>query len=188
MSEPKMLAESILDTAIEIAQSSSWESVKLYDIAERLEISLDDIRQIYPQKDDLVEAWFDRADSAALSGDVPADFAEQPARERLHRVMMNWFQSMQGYRSITREMLCYKFEFGHLHLQILSVLRISRTVQWFREAALLKSSNLKRIAEEVSISGIFVSAFMRWLIDRSENSVNTSRFLQSALRHVRSLD
>jgi AcrR family transcriptional regulator len=182
------LADRILDTAIEFAKANSWEAVKLHEIADQLEISLDDIRRIYPQKDDLVEAWFDRADSAAITRSKTSEFSKQSARTRLHKVMMDWFLSMQGYRSVTREMLCYKLEFGHVHLQVLGILRISRTVQWFREAALLKSTNLKRIAEEVCISSIFVSAFLRWLVDRSEDSKHTSRFLQRALRHVHSLD
>ena len=40
-----------------------------------------------------------------------------------------------GYIYITRGMLAYKLEPGHLHLQLPGLVRVSRTVQWFREAA-----------------------------------------------------
>ena len=54
-------------TALVQAESSSWEAVILHDTAENLDISLKDVRRVYPQKDGLVEAWFDRADQAVLS-------------------------------------------------------------------------------------------------------------------------
>lgn len=188
MSKSPTLAVRILDTAMEQADNSNWESVKLHSIAESLDISLKDIRQFYPQKDDLVEAWFDRADTSMLSVKSTSEFTELPAKERLHHVIMHWFLSMQDYRRVTRQMLYYKMEFGHIHLQVLGVMRISRTVQWFREAALLKSSNLCRITEEICITTIYLGSFLRWLFDNSEHSEHTSRYLKRAIRHVPSLD
>ena len=69
-----LLANQILDTALSLSESSSWEKIHLYTIAQKLEISLDQIRQNYPQKDDLVEAWLDRADSAVLNISPSTDF------------------------------------------------------------------------------------------------------------------
>ena len=63
--EPNLTA-TILDSAIALAEEESWEQLRLQDIAHQLNISLDDIRHHYAQKDDLVEAWFDRADSSTL--------------------------------------------------------------------------------------------------------------------------
>ena len=79
-----LLANQILDTALSLSESSSWEKIHLYTIAQKLEISLDQIRQNYPQKDDLVEAWLDRADSAVLNISSSADFIHLSVRERLH--------------------------------------------------------------------------------------------------------
>lgn len=178
----------ILDRAIELAESRDWEAVTLHQIASSLNITLDDIRRCYQQKDDIVEAWFDRADSTVLNPAVSEDFAALPARKRVHKIMMDWLNAMHGHRRVTRQMLCYKLEFGHVHLQVLGVLRISRTVQWFREAAQLRTTNLVRVLEELAISSIFVTTFVFWLTDRSADNENTSRFLRNALSHVRSLD
>lgn len=181
-------AERILDSALEQAESSSWEEVHLHQVASSMGISMDEIRSFYRQKDDLVEAWFDRADSAVLSNQASSEFIELAPRERLHQVIMLWFLSLSHHRRVTRQMLCYKFEFGHVHLQVLGLFRISRTVQWFREAALLKTANLHRIVEEVCITGIYLCSFARWLFDESEESQSTSRNLQRALKCVRSLN
>jgi len=96
--------------------------------------------------------------------------------------MMLWFLSMSEHRRVTRQMLCYKLEFGHIHLQVLGIMRISRTVQWFREAALLKTQDIHRIVEEVLLTRIYLFSFSRWLFDGSENSLRTDDYLQAALR------
>ncbi|MGR9074240.1 MAG: TetR/AcrR family transcriptional regulator, partial [Gammaproteobacteria bacterium] len=128
-------ADQILDAALSLAESSTWENLHLYAVAQKLGIGLDRIRQFYPQKDDLVEAWFDRADSAVLNIEPSPHFLNLAVRERLHRVIMTWFEALAPHHRLTGEMLLYKLEFGHIHLQALGVMRISRTVQWFREAA-----------------------------------------------------
>ena len=176
-----VLANQILDTALSLAESSSWEKIHLYKIAQKLEISLDQIRQNYPQKDDLVEAWFDRADSAILNMSPSSDFIDLNVRERLHKVMMTWFEALASHRRITGEMLLYKLEFGHIHLQALGVMRISRTVQWFREAARIDTTSLRRILEETGTTTIYLMSFARWLNDDSHEFIKTREFLDKSL-------
>lgn len=177
----KVLADQILDTALSLAEASSWENIHLYRIAEELTISLDQIRQYYPQKDDLVEAWFDRADSAVLEMSPSPEFMALSARERLHQVMMTWFEALAPHRRITGEMLLYKLEFGHIHLQILGIMRISRTVQWFREAARIDTTNLRRILEETGTTTIYLMTFAHWLNDDSSGFSKTREFLDQLL-------
>lgn len=187
MKQQNALADAILEVALEQAESSSWESVDLHSVAKTLDTSLLEIKTIYPQKDDLVEAWFDRADKAVLAEKATENFAALPADERIHKVMMLWFLSMSEHRRVTRQMLCYKLEFGHIHLQVLGIMRISRTVQWFREAALLKTQDIHRIIEEVLLTRLYLFGFARWLFDDSENSLHTDEYLLAALRRLRSL-
>ena len=181
------IAERILDTALEQAESKGWDSVNLHAVASTLDISLQEIKDIYPQKDDLVEAWFDRADKTILSKKASEEFTALAAHERVHQLMMSWFMSMSAHRRITRQMLCYKLELGHIHLQVLGIMRISRTVQWFREAALLNTDNIHRVIEEILLTRIYLITFTRWLFDDSKNSLRTDRYLQAALKRLRSL-
>ncbi|MGZ8163592.1 MAG: hypothetical protein ACXWTT_12075 [Methylobacter sp.] len=176
-----VFANQILDTALSLAESSSWEKIHLYMIAQALEISLDQIRQNYPQKDDLVEAWFDRADSAVLNMGTSPEFINLSVRERLHKVIMTWFESLAPHRRITSEMLLYRLEFGHIHLQALGIMRISRTVQWFREAARIDTTSLRRILEETGTTTIYLMSFARWLNDDSPGFSKTREFLDRLL-------
>ena len=182
MNQP--LADRILDSALKLAEQGSWESMHLYEIAEALDITLDQIRQHYPQKDDLVEAWFDRADRAVLQIAPSPAFLRLGEIERLHYAIMNWFDALASHRRLTRQMLAYKLEFGHVHLQTLGIMRISRTVQWFREAARVESLDLRRIVEEVGTTAIYLMSFTRWLYDDSLGSEKTRAFLDRQLRRA----
>jgi len=175
------LAEKILEMALELGDARSWEKLHLYDVAASLGISLDQIREYYPQKDDLVEAWFDRADQALLRMDAAPEFFGLSQAKRLHYVMMYWFDALSTHQRLTRQMLCYKLEFGHIHLQVLGIMRISRTVQWFREAARLETANLLRVLEETGLTAIYLRSFFCWLYDDSRHFDKTRKFLRKQL-------
>lgn len=181
------MAQQILDTALLLAERSSWEAIRLYDVAAELNISLQQIREHYRQKDDLAEVWFDRADQAMLEDAACADYLQLPARERLHRSIMSWFNALSEHRHVTAEMLLYKLEFGHIHLQALGVMRISRTVQWILEAAQRDTVQFERILEEIAMTTIYLSAFAYWLRDESADAAHTSKFLDSLLRRAENL-
>ena len=175
-------ADDILDKALELAANSSWESVRLNDIATNLDISLYEIHQHYRQKDDLADAWFDRVDKAMFIEAAKAEFLELSGRERLNKVIIAWLKGLAPHRRASIDMLKYKLEFGHVHLQASGLMRISRTVQWMLEAVGSKTVNTARIAEEVGTSSVFLSTFVYCLTDHSEGYANTEKFLDSLLR------
>jgi len=181
MQQDSQLADRILDAALAIAGNGSWEDLQLHEVAATLDIPLERIREYYAQKDDLAEAWFDRADRVLLSWQPEQMFYRLPEVTRLQQVIMHWFDALEPHRRITREMLCYKLEFGHIHLQALGVMRISRTVQWFREAARLQARSLNRVVEETAITATYLASFARWLYDASPGSRETRQFLEAAL-------
>jgi hypothetical protein len=79
-------------------------------------------------------------------------------------------------------MLLYKLEPGHIHLQVLGLMRISRTVQWWREAAGRQSLHLRRIAEETLLTGAYLRSFVHWLRHPEEDAATFRAFLRGQLR------
>jgi len=57
------LRERIVDAALALAELRSWEEV-LHDVAVAAGVTLDQVRLCFREKNDVVEAWFDCADSA----------------------------------------------------------------------------------------------------------------------------
>lgn len=182
------LREAIVDTAVAIAERSSWEAVRLFDVATELAISLDDIRIYFREKEDLVDAWFDRADSQMLKAAETVEFLSLSPRERLHHLIITWLDALAAHRKVTRQMIGAKLEPGHLHIQIPAVMRISRTVQWMREAAQRDATFLRRALEETALTTIYLATFVYWMRDESENFQRTRDFLEQKLQMAESLD
>lgn len=187
MAPQSELADTILDTALHLAREGSWEKLRLQHIASELNISLDQIRSCYAQKDDLVEAWFDRADSAMLLAASEPGLLNLTMRERLHYLIMAWLDKLATYHKVTRDMLLYKLEPAHIHLQVQGILRISRTVQWLREAAHQDSTHLRRIGEEIGLTSIYLATFVFWMSDFSQDQQRTRIFLEHRLRDAERL-
>jgi ubiquinone biosynthesis protein COQ9 len=186
------LAERILDTALELGESRGWDRLHLHDIARALGITLTDIHRHYQQKDDLAEAWFDRADRALVGIAATPGWESLSPRERLFRAIMAWLDALAPHRELSAAMLHYKLQPEHLHLQALGATRVSRTVQWIREAACLPSTGLRRELEEAALTTLYLLTFARWLRDDSPGADRTrdllDRLLAGAERAASGLD
>lgn len=179
--DPATDADRILDAALRLAELRGWDALQLHETARELGIPLTAVHRHFRQKDDLVEAWFDRADRAMLAlAETPGWAALQP-RERLAQAIEAWLGALGPHRRLTRSMLGYKLHPEHVHLQARGLARISRTVQWIREVALLPATGLRREIEEAALTGIYLATFARWLGDDSVGYAATRRFLQRRL-------
>lgn len=178
----------IVDTALELASQQSWEAVRLYAIAAATGISLNKERLYFREKEELVDAWFDRADSAMLQEAEAHDFQSLSPRQRVHRLIMTWLTTLAPYRIVTRQMIYGKMELGHLHVQIPGLLRVSRTVQWIREAANFDATHVRRALEETGLTSMYLITFFYWMKDSSTNSEKTSRFLDGLLGATEKID
>lgn len=179
--KPSELASRILDAAIALAEQRSWESIRLHEVAAAAGISLDDIRQDFREKEALIDAWFDRADAVMLRIAATPEMAQLDARERLRRLIMSWLNALEPHRRVTRQMILSQCEPGHIHIQIPAIMRISRTVQWMREAALLQDAYLRRAIAETVTTGIYLATFVCWLTDDTASSQRAPRLLDRLL-------
>lgn len=175
-------AAQILDCALDLAEHCGWEALHLHQVAAALGCDLVAIAKHYRQKDDLVEAWFDRADQALLARAKGTDLAALSAEKRLEELLLAWLAALAGHRALTGQMLLYKLEPGHVHLQVGGLLRISRTVQWWREAAGRQSLHLARIAEESLLTAAYLRTFVHWLRQPRADEADLRALLRRQLR------
>ena len=170
----------IVDTAIELAEESGWESLRLRRVAERLGVPLAEVLAHYRDIDAVADAWFARA-WAAMLAPPPRGFARRPARERIHIVLMRWFDALAGHRRVTGEMLSDKLYPSHPHHWVPMIFNLSRTIHWLREAAMLDATGRRRQMEEVGLTGLFLATLRVWLRDDSENQARTRDVLRRRL-------
>lgn len=185
---PTSESDRIVDAAVTLAEERSWEAVRLHDVADALGVTLEDIRRHFREKEDIVDAWFDRADSAMLREAEAPGFLGLTPRERIRRLIMTWLAALSVNRKVTRQMIYGKLEPGHLHIQIPGLMRVSRTVQWIREAAQRDSTYVRRALEETGLTTIYLTTFFYWMNDASPGSIRTERFLEGCLGFAERLD
>jgi len=178
------VARRIVDTAVAIAEEGTWESVRLHEVAAQMGIGLDEIRRHFREKDELIDAWFERADDAVLRLVDSGALLALSSRERLFRLIMAWLDALEGHHRVSRQMILAKLEPGHLHIQIPALMRISRTVQWMREGALLEDTGMRRALLETAVTGIYLAAFTSWLSENRTGSPRTRRRLDAMLRRA----
>lgn len=180
-SERPVLRERLVDAALELAEHQGWEAVRLHQVAAACGIGLDAVRTQFREKDDLIDAWLDRADTAMLQHFDRGGVDDLRPRERIRELILVWLEALAPHRRVTREMIRHKMEPGHIHVQFPALLRISRSVQWIREGALLDAPLPRRALEETAMTALFVKTFLCWLGDESEDFSRTRRRLDRNL-------
>lgn len=181
MPDSDTMRDKIVDTALALAERDHWEAVRLHEVATQLNITLEDLHQLFRDKEDLVEAWFDRADTAMLREAETPDFAQLPTRRRLHRLIMAWLNALAPHKNATRQMIVGRLAPAHPVVQVLGLVRVGRTVQWLREAARRDTAFMRRVIEESGLTAIFLLSFCFWMRDDSQDVERTSRFVDDKL-------
>lgn len=170
--------DAILDTALHLALHQGWQDFSLRALAEARGLSLAELARHFRSKDDMAEALFDRADAAMLG--LPPDEDEALA-ERLLIRLMAWLYYLAPYRPLVRDMLAYKLEPGHFHLQAHGITRISRTVQWLMSAADWQPAGVARPVGEAALTALYLAAVAAFLVDDSERLAHTRSLIRGLL-------
>ena len=187
MTQHTDLQQEIVDSAVKLASATSWESLRLVEIAADLNISLADMYGCFAEKEQISDAWFDRADLNMLNSIQSSIFPTLNNQQKFHHLLMAWLEPLALNQRVTRQMIVNKLEPGHLHIQVPALLRISRTVQWLREASAQHSTLPWRAVDETVLTGICLLTFCSWLTDNSPQFNRTRRILDKQLMMAKTL-
>lgn len=178
------LAARIVDAAIAMAEEAGWENVRLRVVAERLKVPLTDVLVHFRDLDAVADAWFRRAWRAMLAA-PPDGFAASPSGERVEVLLMRWFDALAPHRVVTGQILAAKLYPSHPHHWGPLIFNLSRTIQWLRDAAGLDAGGLRRQAEEVCLTGLFLTVLAVWLTDDTPEQWRTRDFVRRRLARFR---
>ena len=180
------LDQRILEVTLAQADEVGWDQVRLRRVAEGLGITLPELRSHYRDLDAVADAWFERALDAMLAH-TEAGFADLPARERIYLVMIRWFEAQRHERAVVGQMLATKLYPSHPHHWVPMIFRLSRLIQWVRDAAGLDAGGKRRQVEEVGLTLLFLAALRVWLGDETDDLEITRRFLRRRLSEADTL-
>jgi ubiquinone biosynthesis protein COQ9 len=176
--------DAVLDAALVLAGERGWGEVHLYDVADRMGLSLAEIARLFPDKDAVGNRLFARAGSAMLALRDDAGFRALAAQERIYRAITAWFAALGPHQATARDIFLYKLAPSHLHHQAALVVALSRTVQWVREAALLPATGRGRRREETWLTLLFAATLLFWFADRSPNQERSYAFLRRRIESM----
>ena len=179
-------AQTILDHAIQLALRKGWEDFSLVELAKLAGCPLAGIKEHFRSKDDLAEALFDRADSAMLKLAEDKTFLTQSTQQRTVNCIMCWLNFLTPIKPLVKDIMLYKLEPGHFHLQAHGVTRVSRTVQWFREVSGRPHRGLSKVADEIALTSAYLASFSFYLIDESKDNANTRSLLNGLVKRIHS--
>src|SRR5437868_14942518 len=103
MTRMSIMRDAIVDAALERAELTSWERLRLHDVAAALAVSLNDIRAHFREKEEIVDAWFDRADAAMLAAPGRHEYALLASPERIEQALLAWLGALRPHRRVTRQ-------------------------------------------------------------------------------------
>jgi AcrR family transcriptional regulator len=172
--------ERIVDEAIALAEEIGWSRVRLRLVADRLEMPMAELQNHFRDLDAVADAWFRRAWQGMLAP-VPEGFAEWPVADRLHRLLMRWFDALAPHRTVTHQMLSGKMYLPHPHHWMPMIFNLSRTIQWLRDAAILDAAGRRRQIEEIGLTAIFLATLAVWRRDGTPDQERTRIFLRRRL-------
>jgi DNA-binding transcriptional regulator YbjK len=176
------LRERVVQEAIRQAEATGWEAVRLTEVAARLDLPMAEVLEEFRDLDAVADAWFLRGWQVMLA-EKPEGFARWSERERLAHSLLAWFGAFSGHRGVTVEMLRAKAHLPHLHTWVPMIFDLSRTIQWWREAACLGARYGTRRAqlEEIGLTTLFVATLAVWANDESVSQTTTRDFLERRL-------
>ena len=174
------LGPRIVDAALAAADEVGWDRIRLRLVAERLGVPVADVAAVDRDIDAVADAWFARA-LAAMLQPPPEGFADRTPEERLHLLLMRWFDALAPHRSVTGQMLRTKLYPSHPHHWLPMVFSLSRLINWLRDAALLDAVGRRRQAEEIGLTALFLATLAVWQRDGSPNQERTREFLRRRL-------
>lgn len=172
-------ADTIIQTAFDLAVAKGWRRVGLADIAAEAGLSLAELHAEFSSKGAIVHGFLDRIDREVLA--VATDAGDEP-RDRLFDIIMRRFDALGPHKEAVSAILrdSYTDPLG----SITSLLRLECSMAWMLEAAGLSSSGLCGLARTKGLTLIYGQAFLVWLSDDSADLARTMAALDRGLRRA----
>ena len=176
-------AKDILHAALSLADEKGWDNIRLYQVADQLDISLEDVRHHYADLNGVANAWFKLAQLHMIS---PPDgaFIEQPAWRRLYLTMVKWLEHVSQHPKVTAQIIRAKLHPPHVHHWVPMIFDLSTLIHWWLDAARIASVGRKRQMAEVGLTAIFLGTLAYWTRDKSPGHKKTRAFLKKRLRRA----
>jgi len=170
--------QKILDTFLDLLTEHPYDEIRPTQLAEAAGVKLSVVRECYPSKLSLVEAFADRIDMSVLDEQTD-DMQDQPARDRLFDVLMTRIDHLTPYKEAIRTLMKAVRDEPLLALEFNRV--AVRSQRWMLEAARVEVSGFKAQAAAQGLAIAFARVLETWLDEPDAGMPKTMARLDSEL-------
>jgi hypothetical protein len=162
-----------------LAAERDWSDIELRDIAEEADLTLVELRRLYPSKGAILAAFSRSIDEIVLEG-IDQEMETEPARERLFDVLMRRIDALQPYKPAIENIS------RHLTRDPLSAAAWNRVVvnamQWMLAAANIHSDGPLGALRAQGLAIAWARIIRTWLDDDDEGLARTMTEIDRQLR------
>lgn len=173
--------EKIVAALLDLLATRRWADIGLNDIAETSDVSLVELRKLFPSKGAILAGFVRQIDLDVLDHDVK-DMADEPVRERLFDVLMRRFEALAPHREALRSVRegLMVDPMGAAAINQVSV----SSMQWMLAAAGVPESGPLGAARAQGLVLIVARVFETFLNDPDEGLSRTMKTLDEELRRA----
>jgi len=178
MSSHTEFKETIVIHTMELAREIGWKFLTLRDIAERSEVSLADLRDVFEDKEAILSALGRMIDRKVLENISLPDI-NVSHRDQLFDVMMERFDALNEYRAgVVSVFHAVKFDPKQA---VIAAPHLCRSMNWMLEAAGVDTSGVKGAARVAGLMAVYLKCIRIWVQDDSSDMGKTMAELDKNL-------
>ncbi len=170
--------DTVLDSALRVAQHMPWDSITLNDIAHEAGISLADLRAVCEDKADILGLYGRRVDRRTLAGLSSPDMSS-PEKDRLFDVLMTRFDVLNKDRNALVSILGSFLR--DPKQAVISLPHLARSMMWMAESAGLSTDGLGGALRILGLSAVYLNVLRTWMQDNSADLAMTMSALDKNL-------
>ena len=102
--KPVSVRDRIIDATLALAAERGWSQFGLSDLAMAADVSLAELRELFPSKGAVIGAFMRRTDLEVLREEAD-DLSQEPVRERLFDVLMRRLDALAPYKAGMRALI-----------------------------------------------------------------------------------
>jgi AcrR family transcriptional regulator len=177
------IKEKAIYAALELSETTGWEELTLQDIADKIGVSLSDLRFHFTNKSDVLVAYGQWLDQKTQENSQPS--LDDSEKDRLFELLMERFDIISEHRSSLLSILHgFKSEPKNF---CTSLPHLSKSMAWMLELAFIDTSGIKGALKVAGLTIIYLKTLRTWIDDDSEDLSKTMAELDKNLGHADSL-
>ena len=180
-SDPSMR---VVEAAMKLVAKKGWSRTRMADVAGAADVSLAELKSLFPVKVSLVVGLMKKIDADVLEG-VEPPHDDETVRDRLFGILMDRFDALTPYKKAVVSIAEGLRWEGPAALCLVPHGLIS--MNWILEAAGVDPTGIRGVIRAKGLAVVYGIALKAWLEDDSPDMAKTMAALDGALAKAESL-